>query len=574
LAQVGLKDVRCLRCVSVPRMTLTLLGVMLLIPGVLADDVSFFSVTPLPDFSFGWRVDESAGSITVRLQANTSGWVGFGLAEAGGMAGADILIGWIDSDGEAHISDRWSAGEGLPEEDTCQSWALEPGRSSEICIAGACVTTIVATRSLDTGDSQDRAFVMRNSTKIIVAYGTGDALSWHGVSNRITTEVNIFKEDSEDPSPDPLMALKSDAGIIQATHLVNESHTNGYQVPDGTTYAHFCFDVSSWNTSHIVGFEHIVEPASTAPYVHHFVVKGFLGSPTCSGSRVVVWVWGPGVPAMAFPSQAGLLMGAQNGAFQSLELEIHYDNPSGVTGLLDKSGIRTFRTEALRPYNAGVMQLADPGVELYGQQLPHGISKYAFQCNSDFLSIITAGSSSVTSFGRILHMHQKGKKISSRQYASNGVLRRLSEIEYFNFNYQDMPAGDKETTWEIYADDRFEVDCYYDSGTSNVSFGPGSSDEMCIDFIYYYPYVPTSADESKCTLSSQGHSSFNRTSPSAEDSASLSAFFARNFGSAPSSAAAEQCADPVAVMSMSRASAAPFFVLAQLVVILYSQAAS
>merc|ERR1719401_1414967 len=108
----------------------------------------------LSGYTLEWNVDTTLGTITIAMTAPTSGWVGIGIAEGGGMSGADILLGWIDSDGTAHISDRWSASPDLPTEDSCQSWELLTEECAETCQGGVCFTKIVATRFLDSGDTQ------------------------------------------------------------------------------------------------------------------------------------------------------------------------------------------------------------------------------------------------------------------------------------------------------------------------------------------------------------------------------------------------------------------------------------
>jgi hypothetical protein len=41
--------------------------------------------------------------IEMEISANTRGYVGLGFSPKGGMAGADIVIGWVDNEGKAHL---------------------------------------------------------------------------------------------------------------------------------------------------------------------------------------------------------------------------------------------------------------------------------------------------------------------------------------------------------------------------------------------------------------------------------------------------------------------------------------
>ena len=49
-----------------------------------------------------WTFDDD--SVTFEVHAQTHGWVGFGMSPNGGMAGSDIVIGWVDQNGQAHLT--------------------------------------------------------------------------------------------------------------------------------------------------------------------------------------------------------------------------------------------------------------------------------------------------------------------------------------------------------------------------------------------------------------------------------------------------------------------------------------
>jgi len=263
-----------------------------------------------------------------------------------------------------------------------------------------------------------------------------------------------------------------------------------------------------------------------------------------------IWIWAPGVDGFALPPLTGFPFNGAGGGgkFRSIHVQIHYDNPYAVEGRVDTSGLRIFRTEALRPHDAGVLQLADPNVYLaYGSDLsstnplyPHGsgslplgASRWRFECSSSSTAAMLA--ENVTAFGRQLHMHAHGIKMEARQYrgangghvsldssgsapASGifGVLRRQYEtlvrllrragwydkkevrrstIDYYDYYHQgDFIPDSFGALWDIQPGDSFLTDCYYRANTpsgvpgiSDVKFGFASQEEMCIDFIYYYP---------------------------------------------------------------------------------------
>jgi len=42
-----------------------------------------------------WTVDWDAEAVSFAVEADTTGWVGFGFSGSGQMAGSDVVIGWV-----------------------------------------------------------------------------------------------------------------------------------------------------------------------------------------------------------------------------------------------------------------------------------------------------------------------------------------------------------------------------------------------------------------------------------------------------------------------------------------------
>lgn len=103
--------------------------------------------------------------IKFEVHVITTGWVGFGLSQKGGMEGADVIMGWIQEDGKPQFSDRWSEAKRLPKVDKKQDWYLEQAMQQ----AGR--TVIKFTRKLITcDDKEDIDIVEKNTARIIWAY--------------------------------------------------------------------------------------------------------------------------------------------------------------------------------------------------------------------------------------------------------------------------------------------------------------------------------------------------------------------------------------------------------------------
>lgn len=70
-----------------------------------ASDSSFTNSAILDangNYELFWKFDNNV--ITFEVQVKTSGWIGFGISPNGGMAGSDMVIGWIDSTGSSHFA--------------------------------------------------------------------------------------------------------------------------------------------------------------------------------------------------------------------------------------------------------------------------------------------------------------------------------------------------------------------------------------------------------------------------------------------------------------------------------------
>ncbi|CAF0926013.1 unnamed protein product, partial [Brachionus calyciflorus] len=58
-------------------------------------------------FKLFWKPIEN-DEIQFELHCKATGWIGFGLSPNGGMAGSDIAIGWVDSNGQSYLKDTYA----------------------------------------------------------------------------------------------------------------------------------------------------------------------------------------------------------------------------------------------------------------------------------------------------------------------------------------------------------------------------------------------------------------------------------------------------------------------------------
>ena len=65
-----------------------------------------FSVNLDDGYKLHWNFDLEQQTIAFAVNVSTTGWVGFGLSPNGQMPQSDVVIGWVDNDGNTqfHVS--------------------------------------------------------------------------------------------------------------------------------------------------------------------------------------------------------------------------------------------------------------------------------------------------------------------------------------------------------------------------------------------------------------------------------------------------------------------------------------
>lgn len=428
-------------------------------------------------------VDEGAGFFQIAVAVQAVGWAGFGIAEVGGMPGSDIVLFTAD---DQKLVDAHAVAYAAPVADDCSNWELV---GSEISSAGD-LLVFEARRALDTGDeSQDRP--IRNdsnvaetlSHKVILAWGDDVDVSYHG-KNAISNNLRFYGQNGDE----------SFTGGEDHIDLL----TNAFAVPTSeTTYESFCFQTQDLldlglpdgNSTglHVIAFEHIVDHDE---HIHHLVLYGAMSDLACNAINTAVYAWAPGVPPLQLPEETGLRVGGDEsvGSFQSFRLEVHYDNPDGIGGIQDSSGVRMYYSAALRDTDAGIIIVGDGMVLLKGETVGDGLSQHDFLCPST-CSTEKFGTDGVKIFFSALHMHQSGVSIVLTQIRDDKAIQKFS-ADYYDFDQAGiymapLPAGGM----TLESGDALKLTCYYNSNADEV-FGFASSDEMCMGFLYYYPLAP------------------------------------------------------------------------------------
>ena len=113
-----------------------------------------------------WKTLEN-DEIQFELHCRTNGWLGFGLSPNGGMAGSDIMIGWVDSNGNGHLQDTHAISKSAPLIDNKQDWHLIEAMEKKG------YTVLKVKRKLRTCDSDDIEIKMETQ-RLIFAWSNSD----------------------------------------------------------------------------------------------------------------------------------------------------------------------------------------------------------------------------------------------------------------------------------------------------------------------------------------------------------------------------------------------------------------
>ncbi|CAG7731030.1 unnamed protein product [Allacma fusca] len=209
----------------------------------------------------------------------------------------------------------------------------------------------------------------------------------------------------------------------------------------------------------------------------------------------VIGAWAMGAEPLRYPPQTGFPIGGQN--FNPyVRLEMHYNNPLLKPDWVDSSGMKFWVSEKLRQFDAGVMEL---GLE-YTDKMAIPPRFHNFQltgiCNRECTSV-GIPASGITVFASQLHTHLTGTRVVTRHFrmgeAESGTEGRYIELPPLNYDnhysthYQEIRQLKNPT--RILPGDVLLTTCEFDTvDRSEITLGGFAiSDEMCVNYIHYYP---------------------------------------------------------------------------------------
>jgi hypothetical protein len=311
------------------------------------------------------------------------------------------------------------------------------------------------------------------------ASGSGSPTSDSMSSGDPTTDGTDGGTDGGTDTTDPTTGIDEDVEVM-------ELRANGFSPPvTETFYSCFSFPFTVDALSHIVGFV----PQVTNPNVHHYVLSLVEGQVNLNPANEcllwpnnIMWAWAPGIEALMLPPEAGLLIGDAPGGEHTFILQVHYNNPLEQQ-IVDNDGLDVLITKELRPNPAAIFSQGDiAAISIPGNQSAY---EHVASCAGNQTSSLLTEPIHV--FASFLHAHEIGAAITSEVYRGGNMVGTIATEDPFDFNQQKFLPADI----DIMPGDEIRTRCTYDSTgiNGNTNGGEASDEEMCINFMMYYPRV-------------------------------------------------------------------------------------
>jgi hypothetical protein len=186
------------------------------------------------------------------------------------------------------------------------------------------------------------------------------------------------------------------------------------------------------------------------------------------------------------PAEAALPFG--NGSYTWMMLEMHYNNPEYLKGFTDEgSGISMEYTDQLRPNDMGLITLSQLQLQIPPGKKEHSAAT-SYCLGSCTKLRLNKG---VNLVDQTYHMHGLGKSAITRRFRGGQELSPLGNLRTFDYKYQPF-LGVPADSQVLMPGDTLAFTCTFDSTsrTSVTEEGPGTRDEMCFHWMYYWPAQP------------------------------------------------------------------------------------
>jgi hypothetical protein len=293
--------------------------------------------------------------------------------------------------------------------------------------------------------------------------GTGGGAG--GATGGATGGIGIGDYVPPDSECDVLMELRAHGGQ-------GATDTTPFMAPaGGDHYEMFWFKPSWTEKMHVIRIDPIIDNSAV---LHHWLLYQKANGSEQVGSHAsdiglqssdsaLLSGWAPGNKSIPLGTQVGLQTIAAQGRYG---IEIHYNTSANPPNRADRSGARICATKKLRPHEAAVHWL--------GTQAIIGTSATG-TCTVPMQSHIIAMSP---------HMHKLGKYMKTIVTKKSGGTVTITDKPFAFDDQQIFPIDAPGGEVVVEPGDVITTTCDY---TGFATFGTGTSDEMCYNFVVAYP---------------------------------------------------------------------------------------
>lgn len=167
-------------------------------------------------------------------------------------------------------------------------------------------------------------------------------------------------------------------------------------------------------------------------------------------------------------------------------IEIHYDNADRRSGLVDSSGLRIYYTPTLRQFDVGVLEI---GLEYTDKNsIPPKQEEFDLHgyCVAE-CTRIGLPADGITVFASQLHTHLTGIRVWTQHIRGGIELPELNRDNHFSQHFQEIRLLKRKV--KVLPGDVLINNCRYKTtNRSAITLGGfGIRDEMCVNYIHYYP---------------------------------------------------------------------------------------
>ncbi|XP_053655726.2 dopamine beta-hydroxylase [Cherax quadricarinatus] len=442
-----------------------------------------------------WRLDYPSEEVKFEVHSRgraSQPWLAVGFSDRGQLTGADLCVLWTDWHGHVHFQNALvDDNERLVVADhqDCKEFRYKQLED---------VIKLTFSREFDTCHPKHYA-IQGGTTHVVWSWGSGPLYRLDGVlakgDQTGLTRVQLLK------------AVPPETHRDQDNSQLLEVRARKVEVPaEETTY--WCTvqklpDIFQ-EKHHVLEFGPVIEKGNE-DVVHHMEVfhceypadvdvpryQGLCHAadraPEIDACKRVLAAWAMGATAFIYPPEAGMPIGGAD--FNPyIMLEVHYNNPQLITGRVDSSGIALHYTSELRHHDAGIMEL---GLEYTSKMaIPPGMT--AFTLSGYCVPECTAlglPEDGIHIFGSQLHTHLTGLRAWTKHLRGEEELPELNRDDHYSTHFQEIRRLPEPV--HVLPGDALITTCEHSTVTrTNVTVGGFAiSDEMCVNYIHYYPKV-------------------------------------------------------------------------------------